>query len=549
MTANKNGGHKNRSLLILNFVLHFALTFLCVYRFSLLAPLALVETFDLGWLIQTGVYISKSGIPHHDVFSWTFPERAFTAYQWLAELFLGTLYQWGGFYSIGLLASIAAGLLYFFILPSIWLSMGVRVPLILGAMSFILTPHFFNARPQLFSYLALLGTVLLMEKVSGLKKYLLFLPLLAIWVNVHSFWLFGLGIVIIYLLQEKNLKILPVIACIVALLAVTLLNPYGAGLHAYLKTFLDGSQFMQMREVEPSWTDPAVKTWLIYMIFAWLTILRAGKKLSPAGIFACLITTIFSILVRRYQSLAVIVTWFYFGQAISFIPQARAVDLIQPARMRLLLAAIAITTPLIVWTLICPSEKAARVLFYEGNEDVLDYYRELKNDYQGFCDPTSGSWLIAKGCLPVFIDTRYDMYPKDFCQTVLTILRSDPNWSQSLSKWPVKMLLLRDDFPLHQTLLADKNWYPAVDNGRLSIWLPGAVSQNKAELTRLTLGDEQLIALAKEHPQNPLFARTLQARHIWYLNIRKTVGDQQGHGGEGGLRQLKIKLLLVNTKL
>lgn len=522
MIEEDNSRRTNRSQLLLNFALHAGLTFLCVYRFSQLAPLALVETFDLGWLIQTGIYIRDNGIPHHDIFSWTFPGRAFTAYQWLAEVYLGGLYQLGGFYLIGLLACLSAGLLYFFILPSIWLSFAVRVPIILGALSFILTPHFFNARPQLFSYLALLGTIFLMEKVSGLKKYLYFLPLLALWVNVHSFWLFGLLIVTIYFLEDSEKKtMLTASGCLTAILAVTLLNPYGIGLHAYLKTFLDGSQFMQMREVEPSWSDPSVKTWLLYMIFAWTAIIKARAKLSPAGIIACLITTIFSILVRRYQSLAVIVTWLYFGQAIVLVPQAVAVDLISKKRMTILLLAIATVTPFVVWNLACPNEKAARLLFYEANEAVLDYYRLLQNDYPAFCDPTSGSWLIAKGYKPVFIDTRYDMYPKEFCQSVLTILRSDPGWPETLKCRPVKMLLIRDDFPLHQTLLTDKNWFPVIDNGRLSLWLPGSISDDETALEKWQLTDSQLSESAKQNPNNPLFVRTLQARSIWKINTNR----------------------------
>lgn len=492
---------------------------LCLYRFWSHCHLTIFEVFDLGWLIQTGAYIAAKGIPHSDIFSWTFVNRSFTAYQWLAELCLYGLYKTGGLWLIGLTASFLAGFLYLLIMPATWFCLGIRAPLVFGVACLILTPHFFNARPQLFSYFFLLLAVLVFEYgKSNKNRIFLLLPIFAIWANLHSFFLVGLLIAFVYLsFNFKEFGIWKSVVCGLLCITCVLLNPYGIGLFEYLKTFVDGSQFLDIREVLPSWTDPSATFWFIYMLLCWITLICGRKKISKSGLFVCLILSVMALFVRRYQSIAVVVTWLYFGQALSSFKWAvmQTTDTKRPAIIVCSIAALIF--PSFAWLKNFPNQERANEVFYEKNEAVLDIYHQLQSTYPGFCDPASGSWLIAKCYLPVFIDTRYDMYPKAFCKSVVKILKADKSWKAILEEHQAKMILVRDEYPLQTKLEEDEEWFPVVDNGRLTIWISTKEIRSEKELAYLHLENASLKQTLKEKGAENSGLESVKTRCRWYF--------------------------------
>ena len=478
----------------------WAIMSLCLYRFWSYCHLTIFEVFDLGWLIQTGAHIATKGIPHSDIFSWTFANRSFTAYQWLAELCLYGLYKTGGLWLIGLTASFIAAFLYLLIMPAIWFRLGIRAPIVFGVACLILTPHFFNARPQLFSYFFLLLTVLVFEYgKSNKNRIFLLLPIFALWANLHSFFLVGLLITLIYLsFSFKEFGIWKSLLCGLLCITCVLLNPYGIGLFEYLKTFVDGSQFLDIREVLPSWTDPSATFWFIYLLLCWTALVCGRKKISKSGLFVCFILSVMALFVRRYQSIAVVVTWLYFGQGLSSFKWALmpTSDTRRPAIIAC--SIVALIFPCFAWLKNFPNQERANEVFYEKNEAVLDIYHQLQSTYSGFCDPASGSWLIAKCYLPVFIDTRYDMYPKTFCKSVVKILKADKSWKATLEAHQAKMILVRDEYPLQAKLEEDEEWFPVVDNGRLTIWISTQEIHSEKELSYLHLENSSLKQTLKD---------------------------------------------------
>ncbi len=156
----------------------------CLYRFFTDCQVTIKETFDLGWLIQTGLYIQLHGIPHRDIFSWTNTDRSFTAYQWLSEVVIALIYQGGGLWLIGQIACLLAGLLYFFAMPAIWIRLRIKLSVTFALLAIILTPHFFNARPQLASYFFFLMLVWILEQGKrSTRRFGLLIPVFLIWVN------------------------------------------------------------------------------------------------------------------------------------------------------------------------------------------------------------------------------------------------------------------------------------------------------------------------------------------------------------------------------
>lgn len=490
-----------------------------------MCDVAVKETFDLGWLIQTGIHVLKHGIPHKDIFSWTNPDQSFTAYQWLSEVVIGWLYSTGGLWLVGLVACILSGLLYFCLLPMTWKIYGIKLPVCFAMMFMVLTPHFFNARPQLASYYLLLAIVWICEKelLAGAKRFLL-IPIFLIWVNVHSFWLIGVSIVMVYLFcRFKDLGIKVGTVLFLSIIATTICNPYGLGLIGYLKTFVDGTQFLGMREVLPSWSDQTAGFWFAYLAICWGFIIAGRRAISKPGLLVCLLISAMAIFVRRYQSVCVIVMWLYVGQAIALHKWARGNTDWKTSLTALL--PVGVLIPVMAWSIRFPTEATVSACFYEGNETVLNVYEKLKDDYKGFADPTSGSWLIGKGYSPVFIDTRYDMYPKEFCQQVLETLRGDAGWQKYLNSKNVRMVMTRDEFPLFNKLSEDISWFPAIDNGRLSIWVQFKDRHPDLELAEYGLQNSELFP--DKINGNLTKLETAKTRCQWYLNTSNKELDQR----------------------
>ncbi len=295
----------------------------CVRLFWSGSNCALYGSFDTGWIIQTGEFILHHGPPHYDMFSWSCPDRIFVAYQWLFELLAALTFTLGGLWLIGLLSCLLTGILYFYFLPRIWLSRGVPPAITFAFLSLVLTPHWFNARPQLISYWFLLTFIVLLEHYRTTRRasVLCILPILMLlWANIHLFCSIGLILIAIYcicsLLDKRHSK-KPLTLTLIASTLMILINPYGLQLVSYFFTFFNHSQYLGMYEVMPSifFVDAM---YVIAYLAIMVSIIAWKRKYVPLeGFCVVALATIAALSVRRYESLAVLLTWPYLGMALA----------------------------------------------------------------------------------------------------------------------------------------------------------------------------------------------------------------------------------------
>ena len=126
-------------------------------------------------------------------------------YQWLFELLLGSLFQTGGLWLVGLVAALFSAVVYFWILPQQMLKEHVRLPVVGALLILVMSPVWFWARPQLVSFVLIPVFINLLEsfRTGGYCRKLWLLPLLMVlWCNAHSFWFIGLLVVGAYVLGE-----------------------------------------------------------------------------------------------------------------------------------------------------------------------------------------------------------------------------------------------------------------------------------------------------------------------------------------------------------
>lgn len=206
---------------------------------------------DVWWHIKVGQDLLRT---HHwptvDPYSFTAAGTPWIAYEWLGEIVLAWMYRPGGVVSLCVFLIVFGSVI---LLSLYWLGT-VRSgnskasfvsTLFLASLAFAS----FTLRPQMFGYLFLVLTLLVLEKSrQGVSWPLWTLPLIFLaWVNTHGSFIIGIGVVGLYLVaglvsfeagsvkaaawtQEQRLRLEKVLLLCLAVLPIT---PYGTQLAVY----------------------------------------------------------------------------------------------------------------------------------------------------------------------------------------------------------------------------------------------------------------------------------------------------------------------------
>ncbi|MFZ2225816.1 MAG: hypothetical protein WA064_00130 [Candidatus Moraniibacteriota bacterium] len=198
-------------------------------------PVNLVST-DLGRHIENGRYFLETHkIPDTNLYSYTYPDIPFINHHWGSGVLFYLIWKVAGISGLSFLyvalSLLTFGLLFFETkkfagLALTTLSAVLVIPLI-GERTEI--------RPEVFSYfLATIFFLLLWKYKKGeLKTCVLFsLPALALlWVNLHIYFIFGIGLIGLFLTDtviEKNwVKFKILFSVLILTIGASLVNPFG----------------------------------------------------------------------------------------------------------------------------------------------------------------------------------------------------------------------------------------------------------------------------------------------------------------------------------
>ncbi|MHB1132256.1 MAG: hypothetical protein ACYC4L_07675 [Chloroflexota bacterium] len=183
--------------------------------FGVLFMLACVPRVDvdLGWHLRTGQLIWETGtIPRSDPYSYTVNGQPWITHEWLSEAIMWPVYARWGHAGLMVMASsvLTAGL---------WLTyqqmreeaiprVGATLALLLGAFAAM---SIWGTRPTIVTLcLAPLFALILRRWWRGQDRWLVALPpVMALWVNLHGGYMFGLGLVAVYLVAGMASHWLP----------------------------------------------------------------------------------------------------------------------------------------------------------------------------------------------------------------------------------------------------------------------------------------------------------------------------------------------------
>ena len=429
---------------------------------------------DIWWHLRNAeVFVQTHSVVHHDFYSFTA-----TGSRWINEAWLGELpyyFAWQRFGMRGIyfvmLAEVELILLGVFGIS--WLaSKNVKSAFLASWLAVWLATVSFGPRTLLAGWMCLVAELYILAQFKeGNDKTWLLPPLFMLWANLHGSWLIGMVLFGIFcgagLLQgswgrieavrwtPKQMRKLAVVGSLSV--AALFLNPYTYHLVFYPFDFA----FKQRLNVNH--------------VDEWMSL--DFHNIRGKILFGMLAATIILALVRkrrwRVDELAFLLLGFYaamtysrflFLAAIVLTPiLARELDFFPPYNRKtdkpwLNAALIVVILIGVVWRL--PSQKfLMRDTVRKYPVQALSYLQQFHPEGRVFNDCLWGGYLIWNvRDIPVFIDSRIDIYEYNGVFADYLDALGDKNTLEVLNKYQIRYVLFSKDSAVAYLLINNSGW-------------------------------------------------------------------------------------------
>lgn len=450
-----------------------------------------VRPHDFWWHLRAGQEIVRSGsIPTVDAFSYTMvgaPYDNFASF-WLVEVVYYFLYRLGALPLIICAHAVVVTTAYTIILRlGYQITRDLRLASAGALFAAALGVENWNVRPQAVGYL--LFSLCLWAIWTYRRRprgWLLIVPpvAIALWANCHGSFFLGFVLLGAWLVDAlwvglsaglrsrlgSGARVVPPLALaripamlLVASTLATLLNPRGPRVFSYIGS-ITGNAVIRNLVVE--WRPPGLDSFNGVVFIAALLFVAVQFAVSPRrpGLFALLIYVVFALLAL---SASRSVVWFglalaplvaqHLGklatqlcQIAGFGPALGRRAMREPRNrtsLNLTIAAILIlgtffSLPWFKHLLPLPEAKA-RLVSTETPVEAVRLLIEQHLPRQLFHDEATGSYLTwAASEYPVFVDTRFELYPRELWDDYLRVSAAETGWEDRLEGFGVNTLLL-----------------------------------------------------------------------------------------------------------
>lgn len=463
---------------------------------------------DVGWNLALGAFTLRHGLPRSEPFLSGMLGQPTVQWEWLSQVVYALAYRAGGLNGVAAITSalMAATLLGLYAilrrhgaspLPAVALTL-------LGA---VLVAMAWTARAQVFSLLFMLWWAEWLWRYwhDGKRWRLwLFPAVTALWVNFHAGWLGGIALLAVatalaWLLPpiRRVASPLGLALALTGSLLATLLNPWGAGYWTHLLTFTFNPLIAKYTQEyqSPDFHLPPLWFYLALtfgLAGVWLLAARAGRRIEPIALALCGVWTALAFLYVRFVPIWPLVCLPYLVDALPPAPDTEtaepAVNLAPDWRSRLLgwlrsvwlrvagVSRRAAQIERIVGRGVWPALAlvALALLLASGGRIPGRDTPTLHAQWDTRAFPVAAAQRLHREGLPagrgynpyewggyldealpeyhVFIDSRSDVYSRQFLADYITITDTAPGWDRLLARYDVQWALLQTDAPLRQAL-------------------------------------------------------------------------------------------------
>ena len=430
--------------------LWLSIALLILLSLALLLPLS---PQDYWWYVRLGQDVAQTGsVPTMDTYSFTRAGAPFFYQSWLAALVFWKTYQAGGlaltFFLRAVIVAVTYTLLWLFVREA---GVGPRLASLLTLLAALAGSSNWSFRPQLFIYPIFVLVLYILSKWSrGEKRGLWILPVLSmLWVNLHgSFPLFFILGAITFLFGQGNKKHL---AFILGISAVTLfINPHGMHVLGYVKDMLSAPS-NQLFSVE--WMPTVNRGWQANLFYMWVLLFAPLAAFSPRKL--SLLEWAYFIFFGWLALLGVrYVIWFVFimvNLTAILLTEWDARYLESPVQnerpaINIFTACILLLIPFALLPGFRDSWWPDAPRAYDGANPIeatewLAAHPELEGPL--WSDFSHASYLIfALQSRPVWIDTRFELYPPEQWEKYIAIASASPQWQKLLDEEGIQLVML-----------------------------------------------------------------------------------------------------------
>ncbi len=282
------------------------------YLFVVFSSLYFPKDPDLGWHLRYGQYFVNHGhVLRENIFSSMMPGYQWANGSWGTDVLTYILFTWGGFLALSVAGAIIVASTFFFFSKAARLTV-LQEMFYFPIFVYLLYPiNSSSFRGQQISLLFLGIFFFLLSKYKDHPKIIFSLPLLfLLWVNMHEESFLGLALFTVWALGiaivgsfKKN--VIPVATSLVAAFFITIINPFGYGIHQVALSHVNDPLLGKINEYIPFLT--LTRTWwneLIAIAFSFFVIVFSVSKKTlvknlpvVSGLFLMLCM---SLAVKRY---------------------------------------------------------------------------------------------------------------------------------------------------------------------------------------------------------------------------------------------------------
>jgi hypothetical protein len=452
---------------------------------------------DAGWHIRAGERMLETrALPQSEPFSFTMQGAPWFAWEWGADVMIGTIHgKWG-----------LSGVVFFYgsaIAAAVWLWFRLNwvvegnflVACLFAAPMISSTTLHWLARPHLLSWLFLLGALTFAEKLRRDPRITTFRVMAVVfgsclWANIHGSFFFGAVIAIVYALgisigkflwegQQGNAK--PFVQLAAISVAATFINPYGWSLHIHVFRYLTDSALLSKIGEFQSFdfhTGGAGAVLAVLSIACLGGVLALVQKDLPVFFLSALLIGAALHSARGFPIVALLILPLANGVITKSLnswhdlrlPVRRAIAgfLDYSERLRAIdsKASGLIWAPLLALLLLTflDSKAIAAKTGFPAAEFPVAAAAELDRlpvDARILAPDKFGGYLIYrfKGQRKVFFDGRSDLYGANFLKQCGRLMQARPGWQKIFDSYHFDDVLLPNDYPLIPAL-EQTGWKP-----------------------------------------------------------------------------------------
>jgi hypothetical protein len=427
---------------------------------------------DMWWHLATGrTILADRAIPRHDPFSYTVPGRRWFTHEWLTQVVMYGLYLLGG--KAALILATAAMVTISFVLVYSLCENRPYVAAFVTLVGVVSTAIVWGPRPQIVNILMMALFLMLIEWYRrGERRAVWALPpLTALWVNLHSGFFLGLGLLGAVLAGEEMARftgrtsprtlsptgwrglLLVLLLCVLA----ALLNPNGYHMLVYPFETL-GSDAMQAYIQE--WASPNFhrhEFWpfALLLLGGAAALILSRRPVDTTDLLLFLGFGFAGLLSARHIPLFAVA-------AVPVVTRALGDVRVSTSRRSgsilvnwLLLLLFTIMAGLWILDILQKDRQAERDQYPVA---ALEYIEERSLDEQRVYNSYNwGGYLIWES-IPVYIDGRADVYMDAFMDEYVLAYQLRGDWRVPLDRYDVDYVLIESGASLGRVLEEAPEW-------------------------------------------------------------------------------------------